>query len=148
MELMGFVLLRESTHLTSDYLSEMSSIILDSQGVVDKFIGDAVMAFWNAPIPIQGHAMIACGVALRSQQRLRDLRTGASINYLHRLIIASTLLVWKAKGFPEIHTRMGLNTGSALVGNFGSQNRINYTCLGDTVNLASRLEVPSRHFYF
>ncbi|KAJ3038925.1 hypothetical protein HK097_002995 [Rhizophlyctis rosea] len=116
-------------HVMSEYLNEMSNIILDSQGIVDKFIGDAVMAFWNAPLFLDRHAMVACGAALRSQERLRELRD-----------------VWQAQGFPEIRARIGINTGPALVGNLGSPSRLNYTCLGDTVNLASRLEGLNKRY--
>ncbi|KAJ3300668.1 hypothetical protein HK104_008602 [Borealophlyctis nickersoniae] len=116
-------------HVMSDYLNEMSNIILDSQGIVDKFIGDAVMAFWNAPLFLKDHAIVACGAALRSQSRLRELRDD-----------------WVRQGFPEIRARIGINTGPALVGNLGSPTRLNYTCLGDTVNLASRLEGLNKRY--
>ncbi|TPX63918.1 hypothetical protein SpCBS45565_g06283 [Spizellomyces sp. 'palustris'] len=113
----------------SEYLSEMSSIILESQGIVDKFIGDAVMAFWNAPLYLEEHAIVACDAALKSQERLKELRDD-----------------WLVKGYPEIRARIGLNTGPALVGNLGSPTRLNYTCLGDTVNLASRLEGLNKRY--
>lgn len=109
--------------IMSEYLSEMSNIILQNQGIVDKYIGDAVMAFWNAPLPLKDHATVACSVALKSQTKLAELRRK-----------------WMLKGYPEIKARIGLNTGNALVGNLGSTTRLNYTCLGDNVNLASRLE--------
>ncbi|KAJ3185470.1 hypothetical protein HDU87_000091 [Geranomyces variabilis] len=114
----------------SEYLSEMSSIILESQGIVDKFIGDAVMAFWNAPLYLDEHAIVACDAALKSQERLRHMRAD-----------------WLEKGYPEIRARIGLNTGPALVGNLGSPTRLNYTCLGDTVNLASRLEELNKRYH-
>ncbi|KAJ3164510.1 hypothetical protein HDU88_005387 [Geranomyces variabilis] len=114
----------------SEYLSEMSSIILESQGIVDKFIGDAVMAFWNAPLYLDEHAIVACDAALKSQERLRQMRAD-----------------WLEKGYPEIRARIGLNTGPALVGNLGSPTRLNYTCLGDTVNLASRLEELNKRYH-
>ncbi|KAJ3006002.1 hypothetical protein HKX48_000346 [Thoreauomyces humboldtii] len=114
----------------SEYLSEMSSIILESQGIVDKFIGDAVMAFWNAPLYLDEHAIVACDAALKSQERLKQMRAD-----------------WLEKGYPEIRARIGLNTGPALVGNLGSPTRLNYTCLGDTVNLASRLEELNKRYH-
>ncbi|KAI8825884.1 uncharacterized protein EV422DRAFT_514580 [Fimicolochytrium jonesii] len=114
----------------SEYLSEMSSIILESQGIVDKFIGDAVMAFWNAPLYLEEHAIVACDAALKSQERLSEMRAD-----------------WLEKGYPEIRARIGLNTGPALVGNLGSPTRLNYTCLGDTVNLASRLEELNKRYH-
>lgn len=109
--------------LMGQYFSEVSKIVVEHQGIVDKFIGDAVMAFWNAPISIENHPVLACRAALKIQQRLVQLR-----------------VEWKAKGYPDVKTRIGINTGRALVGNFGSRDRFNYTCLGDSVNLASRLE--------
>lgn len=115
--------------IMSEYLNEMSNIILESGGVVDKYIGDAVMAFWNAPLYVKDHASIACSVALRSQQRLAFLREQ-----------------WIRQGLPAIFARMGLNTGQAFVGNLGSPTRLNYTCLGDAVNLASRLEGLNKRY--
>ncbi|KAJ3188397.1 hypothetical protein HDU85_005548 [Gaertneriomyces sp. JEL0708] len=120
---------QQLVHVMSEYLNEMSSIILESQGIVDKFIGDAVMAFWNAPLFLEEHAIIACEAALKSQERLKELREN-----------------WLQKGYPEIRARIGLNTGPALVGNLGSPSRLNYTCLGDTVNLASRLEGLNKRY--
>ena len=109
--------------LMSEYLDAMSQIILENQGVVDKFIGDAVMAFWNAPFILEDHAAVGCKAALQSQAKLAELR-----------------LLWAERKYPEINARIGLNTGTALVGNLGAPDRLNYTCIGDNVNLASRLE--------
>ncbi|RKP21322.1 hypothetical protein ROZALSC1DRAFT_27251, partial [Rozella allomycis CSF55] len=109
--------------LMGEYFSEISGIILESQGIVDKYIGDAVMAFWNAPLSLENHPVIACHAALQCQKRLHELQKR-----------------WLKQGFPLIETRIGINTGNALVGNFGAPNRLNYTCIGDSVNLASRLE--------
>ena len=115
--------------LMNEYLSEMSEIVLQYQGIVDKYIGDAIMAFWNAPISVQDHATIACTVALKCQMRLAELRES-----------------WRQRGLPELRMRIGLNTGKALVGNFGSSTRFNYTALGDNVNLASRLESLNKRY--
>ena len=120
---------KQLVELMSEYLSEMSNIILQNYGVVDKYIGDAVMAFWNAPISVDDHATIACSSALKCQQKLFELRKK-----------------WCQQGFPEIHARIGVNTGLALVGNLGSKSRLNYTCLGDNVNLASRLESLNKKY--
>jgi adenylate cyclase len=106
-----------------DYLSEMSTQILRDEGTIDKYIGDAIMAFWGAPMPSAQHAVQACRAALACQARLAALR-GA-----HR-----------HKNLPEIHARIGINTGAVLVGNVGSHDRLNYTVIGDPVNVASRLE--------
>ena len=106
-----------------DYLSEMSTQILRCEGTIDKYIGDAIMAFWGAPMPSVQHALQACRAALACQARLAELRAA------HR-----------GKELPEIHARIGINTGVVLVGNVGSHDRLNYTVIGDPVNVASRLE--------
>jgi len=106
-----------------EYLSEMSNIIQDNNGTVDKYIGDAVMAFWNAPRRVPNHAFLACRSALQNKYRLRELRNK-----------------WEADDLPPFKARIGLNTGEVVVGNMGSEARLNYTVIGDAVNLASRLE--------
>lgn len=108
----------------SEYFSGMSWVIRSlHEGVIDKFIGDAVMAFWNAPMEQADHASKACEAALDCQRHLAELRTQ-----------------WRKRGLPELHARIGINTGEVLVGNLGAVDRINYTAIGDPVNLASRLE--------
>jgi adenylate cyclase len=109
--------------LLSEYLSLMSAPILASGGTIDKFIGDAVMAFWNAPNAIDDHAFVACKTVLQNQQ-----------------ILASRRPIWSAAGKPALCARVGLHTGDAVVGNIGSDARLDFTAIGDTVNLASRLE--------
>jgi len=106
-----------------EYLSEMSNIISDNQGTVDKYIGDAVMAFWNAPRDVPDHALLGCRAALQNKRRLTELRKK-----------------WKEEDMPPFNARIGLNTGEVVVGNMGSEARLNYTVIGDAVNLASRLE--------
>jgi adenylate cyclase len=101
----------------------MSSIILKNHGTIDKYIGDAIMAFWGAPHPLDGHAICACRSALECQW------------YLERINRE-----WAQEGLPLLHTKIGLNTGQVVVGNFGYEERLNYTAMGDNVNLASRLE--------
>lgn len=112
-----------------DYLEEMSSIIQDNEGTVDKYIGDAIMGIWNAPDVVIDHAKKACEAALLCDVRLKALNR-----------------TWAVKGYPEITARIGLHTGTAIVGNFGSKNRLNYTALGDAVNLASRLESLNKQY--
>ncbi|MCX6110331.1 MAG: hypothetical protein NTZ90_12100 [Proteobacteria bacterium] len=107
----------------SMYLDAVTHIIMDYKGTVDKYIGDSVMAFWGAPIEIKGHASAACVAALRIQARIDELGKA-----------------WAAQGRPILATRIGINTGDVIVGNMGSEQRLNYTVIGDTVNLASRLE--------
>ena len=111
------------------YLTTLSDVILRYDGVVDKYIGDAVMAFWNAPLDQPRHARAACLAALDCQEALKNLR--------------SELV---ARGLPPVYSRIGLNTGVAKVGNMGSKTRFSYTAIGDSVNLASRLEGANKTF--
>jgi len=115
--------------LLNEYLSEMTDIILKNNGTVDKYEGDAIMAFYGAPHIFEDHALRACHGAMEMQRRLRDMRK-----------------VWKKQGRHELHVRMGLNTGDAVVGNMGSHTRMDYTAMGDSVNLAARLEGANKHY--
>jgi adenylate cyclase len=110
-------------HLLSRYFDEMTQVVAAQGGTVDKFIGDAIMAFWGAPAPTNDHAARACETALRSQRKLAELRDAPDV-----------------AGLANIRARIGIATGDVLVGNVGSHDRFNYTVMGDTVNLASRLE--------
>jgi adenylate cyclase len=114
---------QELAQFLNEYLSDMSAIVLDKLGTVDKFIGDAVMAFWGAPVAIEAPALKACDSALQMMVRVREIQTK-----------------WEAQGRPHLDIGIGINTGNASVGNMGSAQRYAYTALGDTVNLASRLE--------
>ncbi len=107
----------------NQYLSDMTRIVFDFHGTLDKYIGDAVMAFWGAPFEEAGHAARACNAALEMMKRVRELQTQ-----------------WVAQGKPCLEIGIGLNTGVASVGNMGSALRYGYTALGDAVNLSSRLE--------
>jgi len=107
----------------SHYLGAMSAEIARTGGTVDKYVGDAIMSFWGAPNEHPTHALAACEAALKSQELLRELRGE-----------------WRAAGKPEFSARIGVNTGVMLVGNLGSAARMNYTVMGDAVNLGSRLE--------
>ncbi len=109
--------------LLNIYLTEMTDIILESGGTVDKFEGDAIIAFWGAPVEFEDHALRAVTSALECQRVHAELNT--------RL---------KKMNFPALSTRMGLATGSMVVGNMGSSKRFDYTMMGTDVNLASRLE--------
>ncbi len=109
--------------LLNRYLSAMSDIILEHGGMVDKYIGDAIVAVWGAPLFDAEHAEHAVQAALAMQARLAELRPE-----------------WISQGLPAIHAGIGINTGVVSVGNFGSQRRFDYTVIGDNVNLASRLE--------
>lgn len=118
------------TTLLNEYLTEMSGIIMDEGGYVDKYIGDAIVAFWNAPMPQPDHAVRAVRAALRAQRRLDERRAD-----------------WEARFGAVLRMRVGLHTGEVIVGNMGSEARFNYTILGDAANLASRLEGVNKVFH-
>src|SRR5882672_4894031 len=113
----------------STYLEEVSSAISEEGGTVDKFIGDGVMAFWNAPVERPDHVLRACAAAVRAARRMERVNDA-----------------WEAEGRPRIHIRIGLNCANVLVGNVGSSSRLSYTALGDGVNVAARLEGINKQF--
>jgi adenylate cyclase len=114
---------------TSRYFAAMSHEIMRHSGTVDKFIGDAIMAIWNAPADDPDHAANACAAALAFQRANDRL----NVEFEH-------------EGWPSYKTRCGLHTGEAIVGNIGSEDRMNYTALGATVNLAARLEALNKAY--
>jgi len=124
-DLQGFSLISEKlgpeglTALLNDYLTDMSDIIMEEGGTVDKYEGDAIIAFWNAPLPQADHAIRACRTALRWQRKLDERRQE-----------------FKDRTGVELFMRIGIHTGDVVVGNMGSHNRFNYTVLGDAANLA------------
>lgn len=134
-DLQGFTSISENLdpddliRLLNDYLSGMSEIILDEGGTIDKYEGDAIIAFWNAPLETPDHAVRAVSAALRCQKRLAELRP----------------LFLRQCGH-EMHMRIGINSGPAVVGNLGSAKRFDYSMLGDAVNLAARLEGANKQF--
>lgn len=107
----------------NDYFTPMTKIILDEKGVLDKFIGDAIMAFWGAPIEIQDAADKACEASIKMLYALDKIKAD-----------------FRQRGFPDIDIGIGLNSGPMSVGNMGSNERFCYTVMGDSVNLGSRLE--------
>ena len=113
----------ELVDLLNEFLTEMTDIILKFEGTVDKFEGDAIIAFFGAPNELENQAETAALTCVRMQKRLQALREK-----------------WKGEGRPELKMRIGLCTGPAVVGNMGSRNRMDYTMMGDTVNTAARLE--------
>jgi len=121
--------------LLNDYLTEMTDILLENKGTLDKYIGDAIVAFYGAPAPVDDHEYWACLTAVKMQERLAELREK-----------------WQGEGdrWPEIvhhmQNRIGVNTGSMVTGNMGSTMRMNYTMMGDTVNLAARLEASAKQY--
>lgn len=134
-DLQGFTTISEGlnpqqlTALLNDYLTAMTDIIQAEGGTVDKYEGDAIIAFWNAPLPQEDHAERVVRAALRCQEQLGKMRPE-----LHQ------------RTGKDLFMRIGLNTGPVVVGNMGSHNRFNYTILGDAANLASRLEGVNKQF--
>ncbi len=117
------------TAFLNDYLSAMTDIILEEGGTVDKYEGDAIIAFWNAPLAVEGHAPRAMRAALCCQAKLAEMRPA-----------------FKARVGKDVFMRIGINTGQAVVGNLGSNKRFDYTMIGDAVNLAARLEGANKQF--
>lgn len=115
--------------MLAEYLDELSDAIRARQGTVDKYIGDAIMAFWGAPRDDEDHALHGCEGALAMQEALAVLQEQ-----------------WAERGLPRLDTRIGLNTGEMLVGNFGANTRINYTVMGDPVNLGARIEALNKRY--
>ena len=121
--------------LLNEYLTEMTDILLENKGTLDKYIGDAIVAFYGAPAPVKDHEYWSCLTAVKMQERLAKLREK-----------------WQAEGdrWPEIvhnmQNRIGINTGKMVTGNMGSAMRMNYTMMGDTVNLAARLEASAKQY--
>lgn len=115
--------------LMNDYLSPMTEVILRSGGVLDKYIGDAIMAFWGAPLDRLDQADVAAQSTLKMMEKLEELRR-----------------IFPTKGFPVIDIGCGVNTGMMSVGNMGSAERFAYTVMGDAVNLAARLESITKEY--
>jgi adenylate cyclase len=113
----------------SEYFEELASLIIRERGTVDKFIGDAIFAFWNAPLPVADYENAACAAALKCRAASARLNTR-----------------WISEGRRAWHTRFGVHVGDAVVGNVGSSDRIDYTAIGDTVNVASRLEGLNKYY--
>ena len=109
--------------LINNYLNEMTNIILNNGGTIDKYMGDCIMAFWNAPLPCDNHAEMAVKSAIEIEDKTNELRRK-----------------YQEQGLPPINVGTGINTGTCIVGNMGSESRFDYSVIGDSVNLAARLE--------
>jgi len=119
----------ELVALLNEYLTHMTDIIIEEGGIVDKYMGDAIMAFWGAPLKQPDHAVRACKTNLKMLDRLTELQKD-----------------WSKRGIPVLYIGAGLNTGYCVVGNMGSTQRFDYTAMGDTVNLGSRLEGVNKQY--
>lgn len=113
-----------------EYFEVITKIIHEEKGTIDKFIGDSVMVFWGAPLMLDEPCQHAARAALRIQRAIDTLNDS-----------------WQQSGKPVFKTRIGIHAGEAIVGNLGSSDRINYTALGDTVNIASRLEGINKQYH-
>ncbi len=133
-DIRGFTPLSESISptglvaLLNDLFSQIGDQILEEKGTIDKFIGDAVMAFWNAPLPVEDHPLRAASAALLMRQALAEFNNTPQM-----------------RDKPPIALATGCATGNACVGNIGSRSRFNYTVIGDVVNVAARIEQNCRH---
>lgn len=134
-DIRGFTGIAERTapealvRFVNGYLTPMTKVVFDEGGTLDKYIGDALMAFWGAPVAQADHALRACRAAMRFLEELERLRPQ-----------------WAAEGVGEVEIGVGINTGPMVVGNMGSEARFDYTVMGDAVNLASRLEGANKLF--
>eukprot|EP00669_Euglena_mutabilis_P006192 TRINITY_DN1897_c0_g1_i1.p1 TRINITY_DN1897_c0_g1~~TRINITY_DN1897_c0_g1_i1.p1 ORF type:complete len:554 (-),score=144.91 TRINITY_DN1897_c0_g1_i1:136-1773(-) len=134
-DIAGFSTICESVHpeelaeVCSEYLEVMCRVLTEHHGTIDKFIGDCIMGLWNAPTPVSRHEQHAIRAALAMQQGILALHPS-----------------WESRRLPQLKFRLGIHTGACLVGNFGCSYRVSYTCLGDSVNLAARLEALNKKF--
>ena len=113
----------------NDYLNRMTKIVLENGGTVDKYMGDCIMAFWNAPLDCEEHAEMAVKTAIECAEETERLKED-----------------FKERGLPDINIGSGVNTGTCIVGNMGSDTRFDYSVIGDAVNLAARLEATTRNY--
>jgi len=119
----------ELGHILTEYMNPMTHIVFENKGVLDKYMGDAIMAFWGAPHPQEDHPVLACRTALRMMEELHILNK-----------------IWEQRGNPKLGIGIGINTGQMWVGNMGSHVRFDYTVIGDAVNLGSRLEGTNKQY--
>ena len=136
-DLAGFTTLSERLDpqdlikMLNEYLTEMTALVMDEGGTLDKYIGDAIMAFWNAPKDLPDHANRALRTMVLSQRKMDELNTR-----------------WRAEdpAHEDLVVRIGVNTGEVVVGNVGGENRFDYSAIGDAVNLAARLEPANKDY--
>jgi len=134
-DVVGFTTIAEQltpealVRLLNEYLTEMTNIVFKYDGMLDKYEGDAIMAVFGAPLAHGNHAYNACATALEMQEQMFKLRE-----------------LWAKQSRPQLHARCGINTGPMVVGNMGSENRFDYTVMGDSVNLGARLEPANKQY--
>lgn len=134
-DIRGFTTLSETmppeelVNLLNEYLSPMTEIVFSEEGTLDKYIGDAIMAIFNAPFDLENHPLKACNTALRMMSKMPPLND-----------------LWAKRGIPPVSIGIGVHTGEAIVGNMGAEQRFDYTAIGDTVNLSSRLEGTNKTY--
>ena len=116
-------------NVINDYLNRMSKIVLKNGGTIDKYMGDCIMAFWNAPLDCPNHAEMAVKTSIECAEETDKIKKE-----------------FKEKGLPDINIGSGVNTGTCIVGNMGSEMRLDYSVIGDSVNLAARLEAATRNY--
>ena len=116
-------------NVINDYLNRMSKIVLANGGTIDKYMGDCIMAFWNAPLDCDNHAEMAVKTAIECAEETDKIKAE-----------------FKERGSPDINIGSGVNTGTCIVGNMGSEMRLDYSVIGDAVNLAARLEAATRNY--
>lgn len=120
---------QETVNILHEYLTEMVKVIIANQGILDKFVGDEVMALFGTPVPLANHALSACRTALQMREQLRKMQQA-----------------WKEAGREPFEIGIGINTGLAVVGNLGSEQIFDYTAIGDTINLGARLEGLNKEY--
>jgi adenylate cyclase len=120
----------EMMEMLSDYFSEMSNIFEETDGTLIEFVGDEILALWNAPLDVPSHQATCCDAALRMQARVKECFDTR----------------WQEKGWPWIDVKIGVNTASVFVGNLGAPDRMKYGVLGDGVNMAARLQMLNRRY--
>ena len=116
-------------NVINDYLNRMSKIVLRNGGTIDKYMGDCIMAFWNAPLDCSNHAEMAVKTSIECAEETDKIKKE-----------------FREKGLPDINIGSGVNTGTCIVGNMGSEMRLDYSVIGDAVNLAARLEAATRNY--
>ena len=119
----------ETVNILKEYLTAMVNVIVENKGILDKFVGDEIMALFGTPVPLPNHALNACKVALQMRDKMTELQEK-----------------WHAEGKQGFEIGIGVNTGSAVVGNLGSEQIFDYTAIGDTINLGARLESINKEY--